>query len=277
MDATMWQNNERKARFIEAALSGDRAIRRLEDAGSQANQFAMAKAIASGDSRLMRKAGLESEIARLQRQRAAHVDDQHAIRRQIRDARYDQAHAEERITRITTDLARRLSTRGDHFTMEIEGRTITQRKTAGASLLTRIRLAARERAARHWTVGRIGGFDLTCDVRIDRRDARLEPELVLERTDFPQPINIDAETTPVGAIARLEHALDRMDTEIEEQRRGVTDAKARLAGYELRLGEVFPLQGELESKLAQLAEIEADLAGTEGMGNENRPAQPRAA
>ena len=40
MDATMWQNNERKARFIEAALSGDRTIRRLEDAGSQANQFA---------------------------------------------------------------------------------------------------------------------------------------------------------------------------------------------------------------------------------------------
>ena len=86
MDATMWQNNERKARFIEAALSGDRTIRRLEDEGGQANQFAMAKAIASGDSRLMRKAGLESEIARLQRQRAAHIDDQHAIRRQIRDA-----------------------------------------------------------------------------------------------------------------------------------------------------------------------------------------------
>ena len=57
MDATMWQNNERKARFIEAALSGDRTIRRLEDEGGQANQFAMAKAIASGDSRLIRKAG----------------------------------------------------------------------------------------------------------------------------------------------------------------------------------------------------------------------------
>ena len=33
MDATMWQNNERKARFIAAALSGDRSIRRLEDIG----------------------------------------------------------------------------------------------------------------------------------------------------------------------------------------------------------------------------------------------------
>src|SRR5258707_11903005 len=144
MDATMWQNNERKARFIEAALSGDRTVRRLEDEGGQANQFAMAKAIASGDSRLMRKAGLESEIARLERQRAAHVDDQHAIRRQIRDAKHDRACAEARVVAIAADLARRRSTRGDAFPMEVDGRTITQRKVAGGSLLTKVRLAARE-------------------------------------------------------------------------------------------------------------------------------------
>ncbi|MDR3488591.1 MAG: hypothetical protein P4M05_27265 [Bradyrhizobium sp.] len=35
-------------------------------------------------------------------------------------------------------------------------------------------------------------------------------------------------------------ALDRMDAEIEEQHRRVTDAKARLAGYEPRLGRRFP-------------------------------------
>src|SRR6202035_4496131 len=193
MDATMWQNNERKARFIEAPLSGDRTIRRIEDAGSQANQFAMAKAIASGDSRLIRKAGLESEIARLQRQRAAHLDDQHAIRRQIHDARLDQAHAEARARAIIADLARRSSTRGDEFVMEIEGRTITQRKAAGAALLTKIRLAARERTERTWTVGRIGGFDLTCDIRAGRHDARPEPPPAPERTAFSQPIDCDAE------------------------------------------------------------------------------------
>ena len=49
VDATGWQLLERKARFIEMAMSGDRSIRRLEDAGSQVNQFAMAKALASGD------------------------------------------------------------------------------------------------------------------------------------------------------------------------------------------------------------------------------------
>ena len=67
-----------------------------------------------------------------------------------------------------------------------------------------------------------------------------------------------------------------MEAELEEQRRRVTDAKVRLAGYEPRLGEVFPLQGELDAKLAQLAEIEADLASTESVVNENGSAQPRA-
>jgi len=265
MDATMWQNNERKARFIEAALSGDRSIRRIEDTGSQANQFAMAKAIASGDGRLMQKAGLESEIARLQRQRAAHVDDQHAIRRQVHEARREQAHAEARIRAITADLARRAPTRGDQFAMEIEGRTVTQRRAAGAALLTKARLAAREGVCRSWTVGRIGGFDLTCTIEENWPDRRPVPELALLRTDFDQPIDLDRETTPAGIIARLEHILDHMEAERDEQRRHAGEAATRLAGYEPRLGETFPLQSELDHRLARLAEIEADLARTENV------------
>ena len=112
MDATMWQNNERKARFVAVALAGDPSLRRIEDIGSQANQFAMAKAIASGDGRLIQKAGLENEIERLQRQRAAHIDDQHDIRRRIHTARCDQQRADARIVGIRQDLARGVSTRG---------------------------------------------------------------------------------------------------------------------------------------------------------------------
>ena len=65
VDATSWQLLERKSRFIAAALAGDRSVRRLEDAGAQVNQFALAKALASGDPRLMQKAGLDAELARM--------------------------------------------------------------------------------------------------------------------------------------------------------------------------------------------------------------------
>jgi hypothetical protein len=100
---------------------------------------------------------------------------------------------------------------------------------------------------------------------------------VLERTNFAQPIDIDTETTPVGIIARLEHAIDHMDAELEEQRRRGIEAQARLAGYTPRLGEMFPLQGELEDKLGQLAEIESDLAQTERMTDETNPVKPETA
>jgi hypothetical protein len=65
----------------------------------------------------------------------------------------------------------------------------------------------------------------------------------------------------MGLIARLEHALERFEAEQEEQTRREQDASVRLAGYEARLGEPFPFQGELDDKLARMAQLEADLAG----------------
>ena len=135
MDATMWQANERKQRFIEAALSGDRSIRRLEDASSQSNQFAMAKALASGDQRLIQKAGLDAEIARLERLRAAHLDNQLSIRHTVAGARNTIADAARKLDGIRRDIARRVPTRGDQFAMTIQDRRYTERKAAGGALL----------------------------------------------------------------------------------------------------------------------------------------------
>ena len=53
-----------------------------------------------------------------------------------------------------------------------------------------------------------------------------------------------------------EHLGD-LEIELEEQRRRRADATARLADYEPRLGESFPLQGELDQKRARRAELEA--------------------
>ena len=63
-----------------------------------------------------------------------------------------------------------------------------------------------------------------------------------------------------------------MEAELDEQRRRVADAKVRLAGFEPRLGETFHLQGELDGKLEQLADIEADLARAEGSVSDDRSA-----
>jgi len=262
MDATMWQNNERKARFIAAALSGDRTIRTIDDIGEAADQFALAKAIASGDARLMQKAGLEGEIARLERQRAAHFDDQLAVRRRMVDAQHEGETARRRVAEIGRDLELRVSTRGDAFAfLAADGRRIEDRRIAGAHVLSRVRLIEKARTRTELSLGTLGSFELGCIAGPTwRRD--FEARLVLRRTGLDQEIETEHELTPMGLIARIEHILERVPQDRQEQDRRAAEADRRLLGYRDRVGQPFALQAELDSKKAELAALEADLAAT---------------
>jgi hypothetical protein len=274
LDATMWQNNERKARFIAAALSGDTSIRRLEDLdGGQANQFAMAKAIASGDQRLMQKAGLEADIARLERLHAAHRDDQFAIRRQIRDAERDIEHATRRIAYIGEDIARHVPTAGDAFWMVVAGEHHAERKVAGRTLMKEIIALVQLQHAGETVIASIGGFNLVFTGLADntRRDGDYQYSTHLARTGADHEIDLPLTVTPLGAIARLEHALNGFEDEHMAQRNKHDEATVRLASYRSREGGVFAFVGELEEKRRRLEEVERELM-EEAEARENQAA-----
>jgi N12 class adenine-specific DNA methylase/adenine-specific DNA methylase len=260
MDAQMWQNNERKARFIAAALSGDPSVRRLEDLGEgQANQFAMAKAIASGDPRLMQKAGLEADIARLERLRSAHQDDQFAIRRQMRDADRDIEYSTRRISEISGDLAHLVPTAGEAFHMSVGKETFTERKLAGRALMTEILTLVQLQHAGDVVIASIGGFEVEYSgERFGQDGYRYATMLVLTgtRTEIALPVT----TTPLGAIAKLEHVLGSLDEERERARHRLAEAERRLAAYRSREGGTFAFSDELSDKRRQLDKIEKSLA-----------------
>jgi len=261
-DATMWQNNERKQRFINAALSGDRSVRRIEDAGSQVSQFAMAKAIASGDPRLMQKAGLEAEIARLERQEAAHRNDQHAVRSQLAAARRAVATSERRVDEIEQDIATRKPTKGDLFAMTVNGRSYDERTKAGGALLNLLRNLDVEQKEGDWVLASIGGFRVSAQVQKTWRRKELQVDVLLDRTGEATEIAFSADLTALGLISRLEHALDHFEAELAEHRRSIIENTRRIADYEPRIGGGFALAGELTGKLADLVELEASLAAT---------------
>lgn len=262
MDAQMWQNNERKARFIAAALSGDTSIRRLEDIGEgQANQFAMAKAIASGDPRLMQKAGLEADIARLERLREAHIDDEHAVRRQIRDAERDIEYSTRRIGEVGKDIERLVPTTGDGFSMVIGGDAFTERKLAGRALMKEILTLVQLQQQGETTIASIGGFDFEYSGERFGKDGYRYATMLM-RTGADYEIELPVTTSPLGAIARLEHALTGFEGEQERYRQRLEDAERRLTSYRSRVGGEFGFSGELAEKRRQLAEIETDLASS---------------
>ena len=260
MDAQMWQNNERKARFIAAALSGDTSIRRLEDLGEgQANQFAMAKAIASGDPRLMQKAGLEADIARLERLRFAHQDDQFAIRRQIRDAERDIEYSTRRIDEIGEDLDRLVPTAGDAFGMMVGDERFTERKLAGRALMKEILTLVQLQHEGETAIASIGGFELEYSGQRFGQDG-YRYATMLVRTGAETEIELPVTTTPLGAVARLENVLANLEEEQERYRHRLADAERRLASYRSREGGCFAFSDELAGKRRQLAELEKSLA-----------------
>lgn len=272
MDAQMWQNNERKARFIAAALSGDTSVRRLEDLGEgQANQFAMAKAIASGDPRLMQKAGLEADIARLERLRFAHQDDQFAIRRQLRDAERDIEYATRRIGEIGEDLARLVPTAGDAFGMTVGDETFTERKLAGRALMKEILTLVQLQHEDETVIASVGGFELAYSGQRFGKDGYRYTTMLM-RTGAETEIELPVTTTPLGAIARLEHVLGSLEEEQERYRQRLSDAERRLASYRSREGGEFAFSAELADKRRQLGEIEKSLAEDAVAGGERAAA-----
>ncbi len=265
LDASMWQNNERKARFIAAALSGDTSIRRLDDVGEgAANQFAMAKAIASGDERLLQKAGLEADIARLERLRAAHEDDQYAVRRQMRDAEREIDISIRRVGEIGQDIERLQPTSDDAFAMTVLGENYTERKEAGRALMKEILTLLQLQQEGEVHLATIGGFDLIYEGERFGKGDSYRYQTLLQRTGADYEIELAITVTPLGAISRLEHGLDGFEKEQHRYRQRLEDAERRLASYRSRDGGAFTFADELIEKRLKLRETEALLAADVG-------------
>lgn len=297
MDATMWQANERKARFIEAALSGDRSVRVLEDVGAgDAEGYAMAKAIASGDARLMRRAGLEAEVARLGRLAAAHRDERLSLGWRAHDAGRAVAALNRRLPGLEADDAARVPTRGEAFRMEVAGRLHDERRAAGAALLAVLRgmEAAVGAEAERRVVARLGGFDLAAEAGWEERDRRGQRAMFTGRPAFSVRLSIEraggvsqeippafadggggedgdrpgvgwvgwAGTPATGLVARLENAIERVPSELVGARRALAEETARLAALEARAGQPFALADEHAERAAELAALDEDLART---------------
>ena len=266
MDATNWQMLERKARFIAMAMSGDRSIRRIEDVGSNVSQFALAKALASGDDRLMRKAGLDAEVARLERLRDAHVDDQFNIRRTIRrtiDA-IDEGRA--RIVRLEQDIAQRIPAREDEVILASEGQIISDRKAAGERIIRKA-LDLRKSGADTLIIGSLSGIDLkvTSHPALSddgRRYLRVMIAPVHHGQD--RAFEISEKTRWSTALGRLESSLANLDADLAEVKGTLEANERRLPSFQARLGQEFPETALLEEKQRELAELEAELAATRG-------------
>src|SRR5208282_2174095 len=84
-DSYIWQALETRARFISQVITGDSAVRRADDIGSQELSYAEVKAIASGNPAVLTLAEADAELQRLTILKKNHADEQFLARRRVRE------------------------------------------------------------------------------------------------------------------------------------------------------------------------------------------------
>ena len=246
-DAYMWQALETKAKFIGQVMTGDSAVRKAEDVGSQELSYAEVKAIASGNPAVLTLAEAEAELHRLAILKKNHADEQYLARRSLKDL-------PARIERLASHLE------------QLEADTGTATANENNPILLGERSFSRDKA-------------------VEQLGSRLEqlPEHVGEprqiplgvyrglrfgmvlHPQFPPDVFCEGSCRHRAPLARnagpraVLNALDRLiegfGEEAERARQDVAVAEAQLRDYQARLGTPFPH----EAYLAELAVLRDQL------------------
>jgi hypothetical protein len=277
-DAYLWQTLERKARFIRDVMSPALTTREIDDIGDTVLSFSEAKALATGNPLLMDKTAADAELARLVRAERAHHRNQGTLHRTI-------ASLEQRITArtqlaqdIDTAIARRRDTRGETFTMTVEGRTFAKRTDAGQRLLTRLaeeaasQLGARERTL---PAGELAGFPLAMTISKPLSETHIRltlhgapgAEIALNTADL-------AELEPAGLISRLEHRLTRLEASRTQALAEIEHARTEIDHATASLGKPFPQTAALTAARERTRQIDEKL---QAAARRPEPAEPEAA
>jgi N12 class adenine-specific DNA methylase len=262
-DAYMWQTLETKARFIQQVMNGQTSVRSAEDLDGGALTYAEIKAIASGNPAVMEKVKVGTEIRKLDQLRAAHRNQQHSIRLQLRSLPSEIGERQERIGRLSADIATRDGHADEEFSMRVGNRVYSGKgaREEGAAALTLAVLSWRDDQTLQ-VRGAFRGFEIlsrgrgAATVLIDSDDERL-PELFI-RGGAIYKAQLNAEN-PVGTMQSIEYALRALDKALADERERAARAEKMLGDFEEQAGKPFEHEARLKELLGRQAELNAAL------------------
>jgi N12 class adenine-specific DNA methylase len=267
-DGYMWQSLQRKSAFIGQVMHNRLDAREINDIGDTALSFSEVKALATGNPLLMDKAEADANLTRLQRAERAHHRTQDNLRQTIARLHRDIARLTQLAADIDTTVTRRQDTRGDRFTMPLEGNRHTKRIDAGRHLkniLTRQLAELDGQRTSTTQPGHLAGFPLTTTAE----RALGSTSITMALNTVPEgTVHLDAtdlrDADPAGLISRLEHRLHRLeDTKTatldrtEHTRRELTHAEANVGQpflQTIQLAEARERSRQIDTQLQQIAQ-----------------------
>ena len=273
-DAYMWQTVTRKAKFIDQVIHGKTTGRDAEDIGGDmaALSYSEVTALATGDMRILAKAKADSEVQRLERLESAWRRTRQHLKTKISDSAQSVARLTDVAAQLGSALERRADTRGDAFTMRLDGQAFSKRTDAAACLrsmlhtqISQARKGTRPRDD-HGDIGTLGGFTIICTPTWGsgnqvwahlRFDGVPVPAVRISETE----LGLAPGKPPVGLITRLENKLADLGADRDKVLQEISRIQAETERARTAVSAPFAHADELSRARAQSDRLAEELSG----------------
>ena len=251
-DAYMWQILENKQKFISQVMTSKSPVRSCEDVDDTALSYAEIKSLATGNVHIKEKMELDIQVSKLKLLKAEHTSQKYRLEADIaRHYPAEIAALKERVAGLSSDcemaapvLAKEEGK--DHFSMEIRGKSYTDRKEAGEAFLYACMGLGKLDEAR--PVGSVHGFTLTAFFNALSQQYMAS---IGGKCSYRIEISRDA----LGNMQRISNALAKIPEELEKTRQELENVQRQLAIAKEEVEKPFIKEAELQEKLERLAEL----------------------
>jgi len=274
-DSTMWGMNARKARFIEQAMSGDDNIRSMEDV-SEASAFELAAALASGDERYLKLAGLRGDVERLGRLRQAHHDGQNRMQRDRHWAESEIDRKTKLVKQYKDAIAKRVPIQAGEFEGKIGGKSFDSRDEFGVALFDAFKKLVSEQSEATKVIGHIGGFNIRFDGTRAGSDFFADVHVDVPGGDPILTFPIEDGMSVKGLATKAANQVNALDRRLTMAEQDIEASKRKIEQIDARFGAPFAEEAELMDKIAQLNDLETELAAeSKEAESQQAPEQPK--
>lgn len=251
-DAYSWQLIENKQKFISQIMTSKAPVRSCEDVDEASLSYAEVKALATGNPYIKEKMELDIKVSKLKLLKANYISQIYRLEDKIVKYYPLAIHNDQvMINSLENDLEYYNSVRPqsrEAFNMTIYGHDFSERKEAGAALLSLFSTV--KSSGTTIDIGEYLGFgmNLTYEGFYNGYVLGLKHCLTYKVT---------LGSSDLGNITRIENALDSISSKLEEYKNGLADKENQYKNAQEEVKKPFEKEAELSAALERQAELNA--------------------
>ena len=251
-DSYMWQLIENKQKFISQIMTSKSPVRSCEDVDDAALSYAEVKALATGNPYIKEKMELDMDVSKLKLLKANYTSNRYRLEDDLVSLYPGKiAKLSELEKAYQSDIELYNSKKPEdpeHFEMEVGGQTYTDKKEAGAAIVSMCMTV--KTVDKALDIGSYMGFNMRLEFQSFYKtfEVSLKNESVLKAS---------LGSDPLGNITRINNLLEGLPKKLQETQEKLENVKGQMEDAKEELTKPFPKEQELNDKLERLSQLNA--------------------